>query len=222
MSQVSYTDEGRRDSIRVRRPSQRVVTIDEPPIADNIIVVRRPSMDRRMVRIDDTPTIHAIRRPVSEICLVPQELPQSPIIFQTAPPVMYNPPQMTQMVAQPPPQPCLPPPPPQPTNVFPGGELRITIGNARPTNQPNHFVYNMNDAQSMSCQITNNQPNEYVLTSVEGNGTTLGRGFVGRSKGFDSYEQDNGSYVSDGHHSAVIDLGRGGNSFYPSLPTYNE
>jgi len=109
----------------------------------------------------------------------------------------------------------------------------------------------MNQGSGVSCQFENNQPNEYRLTSVEGNSTSRrgggfgggdggfgdigGGGFGGgggggggfnTNKGFDNWEQDGGSCMSDGQRSAVIDIGRGGggggNNFYPSLPQYDD
>jgi hypothetical protein len=140
---------------------------------------------------------------MSEIYLVPQELPQpQPIIIQ-APPAIMAPP-------APPPQPQQP--------SFQGGELRVIIGSAQQAStQSNRIVYNMNQAPS------SNHHGEYVLTSVDGNGSRLG----GFNKGFD--QQDNCSCFSDGQRSAVIDIGRigggggsGGNTFYPSLPNYDD
>jgi len=224
---------------------------------DDVVVVRRPSVDRKVVRIEEPESVRVRRSAPQEVCIVPQQASQQPIIIQT--PIMCSPAMFQQPVMQPQMQ-------YQPTGGgfqgggfqgggfqgggfqgggFQGGELRVTIGGATQTgqgnrfvmnqpmsqpsqgrNQPNRFVYSMGQGP-VSCQIANNQPNEYVLTSVEGaSGGGGGFGGFGESnKGFDNWEQDGGSVLSDGQHSAVIDIGRGGgggNNFYPSLPTYDE
>lgn len=192
------------DSVRIRTPRrQSIVTIDEPPCDDQVVVVRRPSMDRKVVRIVDTPSIRSVRVRRPEICIIPQELPQPQIIMPSCQPSTIRP-----ITTE-----CCPQP--QPYNGgFQGGELRVVIGNAQQqTNRSNRVVYNMNQAPSVSCQFERNQPNEYVLTSVEGNGGG------GMNKGWD---QDCGSCYSDGQRSAVIDIGHGvRNSFYPTLPHYD-
>jgi len=100
--------------------------------------------------------------------------------------------------------------------------------------QSNRFVYNMDQQGSgVSCQFASSQPNEYVLTSVGGNGGGMtgggggfgsGGGGFGTNKGLDSWEQDaGGSLMSGSNRSAVIDIGHGvRNSFYPSLPNYDD
>jgi hypothetical protein len=100
----------------------------------------------------------------------------------------------------------------------------------------------------MVFNMARNQPNEYVLTTVDGgggynsgmqsgngSGNGFGGGFgggfeIGSGNGFyggDSkaggYQDDRASSFSDGQRSAIIDIGHGvRNSFYPSLPRYDE
>jgi hypothetical protein len=104
----------------------------------------------------------------------------------------------------------------------------------------------------MVFNMARNQPNEYVLTSVDGgmqsgggfnSGMQSGGGFNSgmqsgggfnismqsgggfngdESKGY-GYQDDRASSFSDGQRSAVIDIGHGvRNSFYPSLPQYDD
>jgi len=58
---------------------------------------------------------------------------------------------------------------------------------------------------------------EYTLTSVNDGGYRSGGAFN------DGFDNDGGSFMSDGHRSAIIDIGhKGGHSFYPSLPQYDD
>jgi len=110
----------------------------------------------------------------------------------------------------------------QPSNVYNydmggggGGEFNFM---SAPFQQPapaRRIVYNANDNPTVSCEIRPDQPQqEYVLTTVDGqsaSGGTYPRG----SAPMDGDDVDD-IEVSDGSNSGP------GNSFYPSLPNYEE
>jgi len=96
--------------------------------------------------------------------------------------------------------------------------------------------------------MASNQPNEYVLTSVDGGynagmqsgnggfsigmqsgnggynmGMQSGNGFYGGDSKGCGCQDDRASSFSDGQRSAIIDIGHGvRSSFYPSLPHYDD
>jgi len=174
--------------------------------------------DRKMVRINSCPSIN-------ESMGGPQ-----PIIIQTIPapqpsyqpqPMQYAPPPM--QYAPPPVQ--YAPPPPAPS-FSGGGELRVVIGDARPASNKsssgNVIVYDMGRSNGGGVSLGGGGGgggrSEYTLTSVNDHG-----GY--RSSGNDGFDRDDGgSFMSDGHRSAIIDIGKGGggHSFYPSLPQYDD
>lgn len=188
-----------RGSVRSRRSSD-----------GQIVVMSRPNADRKVVRISDMPTVHPVRArqsgpELSQIYLVEQEPPQ----MMVQQPSAIRPITMDAPVAN-----C-----PRPSSGFPGGELRVIIGNAEQLpSRSNNIVYSMNQTPSVSCQISRTQP-EYRLTSVD-HGMNGSGGFGSTARGFNTYDQDNNSCFSDGQRSAVIDIGQR-NSFYPSLSQYD-
>jgi len=197
---------------------------------ESVVVVSRPNIDRKVVRIADAPEVHTVkvRRPASELSLSPHHLSQQqPIIVQ---------PQI--FVQSPTVQPAAPvyPPPQQrpPQSTFQGGELRVVIGNGG--YQQQRSAASSGSKPMVFNMASRNQQNEYVLTSVDGGnnggmqsgngfcgGMQSGNGFYGGdSKGY-GCQDDRASSFSDGQRSAIIDIGHGvRSSFYPSLPRYDE
>lgn len=141
------------------------------------------------------------------------------MIIQTIPA-----PQMIQQpMIQPLPAPLPPPAPPS----FPSGELKIVIGEAKPASTKQSsgsvIVYDMgrSNGGGVSLGGGGGGRSEYVLTSVDDFGGTY-RGASGAfNDGFER-DHDGGSFLSEGHRSAVIDIGKGGGNFYPSLPHYDD
>lgn len=131
-------------------------------------------------------------------------------------PIAYAPPPMTYA----PPPVTYAPPPPAPS-FSGGGELRVVIGDARPASNKsssgNVIVYDMGRSNGGGVSLGGNSRNEYTLTSVNDYGGKSSGAF---NDGFD--RDDGGSFMSDGHRSAIIDIGKGGHSFYPSLPQYDD
>jgi len=216
-------------SVRGRRP--RIIVDDgRSGDDDDDIVVSRSGNDRK-VRINDATEVHTIkvRRPASELSLAPQNLPQQPIFLQ--PQIIVQPP------AAPPQQRC------QPQGGFQGGELRVVIGNGGNGGSGGNYQQQRSSSKPLVFNMANNQRNEYMLTSVDGGGVQSGNGGFSGGNGFSGgieFSSGNGFYgggdskgcgcqddrassFSDGQRSAIIDIGHGTrNSFYPSLPRYDE
>jgi len=156
------------DSIRVRKPRQQIVVDDGSSDAGgsgSVLVVSRPNIDRKIVRIADEPEVHTIkvRRPGSEMGATQQPIIVQPQVF----------------IQQQPNQPDYPQPQQRaPQSSFQGGELRVVIGNGyqqqRSSAASKPMVYNM---------ASNNQRNEYVLTTVDGGGSGGGMQFGGGGGG---------------------------------------
>lgn len=97
----------------------------------------------------------------------------------------------------------------------------MVIGDARPANtsSSNVIVYDMGRSNGGGVSLGGNTRSEYMLQSVDefGGGE---KSYGAFNDGFD--RDDGGSCFSDGHRSAVIDIGKGGSSFYPTLPRYDD
>lgn len=209
----------------VRRSRSQII-VEDDPCDDSVVVVNKHS-DGKRVRMSDSARSscrgHHHRPPIDISDDCQQRPPPPQIIIQQVP---------TPTIAP------MPPAPPAPApcqggcgSNKPTPQLNVIVGNATKTNRPNQFVMNMNmssgggsDRGSYGGQ-TQSKYTEYHLMPVSGGESrgmiTGGDGCY--NNGYEGNQQDNGSCFSDGHSSAVIEIGHGQrNSFYPSLPNYGD
>lgn len=192
---------------------------------------------RKIVRINSSPSINGSTYSEQQPIII-QTVPaiQAPPIIQAAPmiqaaPQMYQTPQVYQAAPQ------IIQAAPAPAPVYNSGpsELKIVIGESRPANNTREtsansvIVYDMAGRGGSSgggitlgggaggLSLGGGGRSEYVLTSVDDGPSYKTSGALN-----EGFERDDGSFLSDGHRSAIIDIGATGGGFYPNLPRYDD